>query len=103
MLHPVITNLNYGIDEQNIDSVNDTKEKAGANDAKVGANDAKIGANSEKQKNKLIKKMIENPKITQNELAITLGVSRRTVQRMIEELVKENKVMRLTYCISQKL
>ena len=96
MLHPVITNLNYGIDEQNIDSVNDTKEKAGANDAKVGAN-------SEKQKNKLIKKMIENPKITQNELAITLGVSRRTVQRMIEELVKENKVMRLTYCISRKL
>ena len=39
--------------------------------------------------------MIENPKITQNELAITLGVSRRTVQRMIEELVKENKVIRV--------
>lgn len=84
----VIPNLNYGIDEQNIDSVNDVKEK-------VGTNDAKIGVNSEKQKNKMIRKMIENPKITQNELAITLGVSKRTVQRTIEELVKENKVIRV--------
>ena len=39
--------------------------------------------------------MIENPKITQNELASTLGVLRRTVQRMVEELVKENKVIRV--------
>lgn len=91
----VMPNLNYGIDEQNIDSVNDASEKVGANDAKVGANDAKVGINSEKQKNKLIKKMIENPKITQNELAIALGISRRTVQRIMEELVKENKVVRV--------
>lgn len=34
----VMPNLNYGIDEQNIDSVNDVKEKVGANDAKVGTN-----------------------------------------------------------------
>lgn len=87
----VLPNLNYGVDEQNVESIGDTKEISGANDAKVGANDA----NMENQMNILIKKMIENPQITQNELASELGVSRRTVQRMIEKLVSDAKIIRV--------
>ena len=51
----------------------------------VGADDA----NMENQIDILMKKMIENSQITQNKLASELGVSRRTVQRMIEKLVIE--------------
>lgn len=87
----VLPNLNYGVDEQNVESIGDTKEISGANDAKVGANDA----NMENQMDILIKKMIENPQITQNELASELGVSRRTVQRMIEKLVSDAKIIRV--------
>lgn len=39
--------------------------------------------------------MNENPQITQNELASELGVSRRTVQRMIEKLVSDAKIIRV--------
>lgn len=87
----VMPNLNYGVDEQNVEFINDTKEISGANDAKVGANDA----NMENQMDILIKKMIENPQITQNELASELGVSRRTVQRIIEKLVSDTKIIRV--------
>ena len=48
----VLSNLNYGVDEQNVESIGDTKEISGANDAKVGANDA----NMENQMDILIKK-----------------------------------------------
>lgn len=84
-------NLNYGVDEQNVEFINDTKEISGANDAKVGANDA----NMKNQIDILMKKMIENPQITQNELASELGVSRRTVQRMIEKLVSDSKIIKV--------
>lgn len=47
----VLPNLNYGVDEQNVESIGDTKEISGANDAKVGANDA----NMENQMDILIK------------------------------------------------
>ena len=87
----VLPNLNYGVDEQNVESIGDTKEFSGANDAKVGANDA----NMENQMDVLIKKIIENPQITQNELASELGVSRRTVQRMIEKFVSDAKIIRV--------
>lgn len=80
----VLPNLNYGVDEQNVESIGDTKEFSGANDA-----------NMENQMDILIKKMIENPQITQNELASELGVSRRTVQRMIEKLVSDAKIIRV--------
>ena len=87
----VLPNLNYGVDELNVEFINDTKEISGANDAKVGANDA----NMENQMDILMKKMIENPQITQNELASELGVSRRTVQRIIEKLVSDAKIIRV--------
>ncbi len=87
----VLPNLNYGVDEQNVESISDMKEISGANDAKVGANDA----NTENQKDTLLKIMIENPRITQNEMASVLGISKRTVQRMIEALVGEAKVIRV--------
>ena len=87
----VMPNLNYGVDEHNVEFINDTKEISGANDAKVGANDA----NMENQIDILMKKMIENPQITQNKLASELGVSRRTVQRMIEKLVSDAKIIRV--------
>lgn len=80
----VLPNLNYGVDEQNVESIGDTKEFSGANDA-----------NMENQMDILIKKMIKNPQITQNELASELGVSRRTVQRMIEKLVSDAKIIRV--------
>lgn len=87
----VLPNLNYGVVEQNVESISDLKEISGANDAKVGANDA----NTENQKDTLLKIMIENPRITQNEMASVLGISKRTVQRMIEALVEEAKVIRV--------
>ncbi|MBQ2982425.1 MAG: putative DNA binding domain-containing protein [Lachnospiraceae bacterium] len=87
----VLPNLNYGVDEHNVEFINDTKEISGANDAKVGADDA----NMENQIDILMKKMIENPQITQNKLASELGVSRRTVQRMIEKLVSDAKIIRV--------
>lgn len=87
----VLPNLNYAVDEQNVESISDIKEISGANDAKVGANDA----NTENQKDTLLKIMIENPRITQNEMASVLGISKRTVQRMIEALVEEAKVIRV--------
>ena len=77
-------NLNYGVDEQNVEFINDTKEISGANDA-----------NMKNQIDILMKKMIENPQITQNELASELGVSRRTVQRMIEKLVSDSKIIKV--------
>lgn len=87
----VLPNLNFGVVEQNVESISDLKEISGANDAKVGANDA----NTENQKDTLLKIMIENPRITQNEMASVLGISKRTVQRMIEALVEEAKVIRV--------
>ena len=39
--------------------------------------------------------MIDNPRITQNEMASVLGISKRTVQRTIEALVGEAKVIRV--------
>ena len=87
----VLPNLNYGVDEQNVEFINDMKEISGANDAKVGANDA----NTENQKDTLLIIMIENPRITQNEMASVLGVSKRTIQRMIEALVEDDKVIRV--------
>ena len=65
-------NLNYGVDEQVVESISDMEKDSGANDAKVGANDT----NMEKNIDILLERMIENPQITQNELASKLGVSR---------------------------
>ena len=84
-------NLNYGVDEQVVESISDMEKDSGANDAKVGANDT----NMEKNIDILLERMIENPQITQNELASKLGVSRRTVQRMIEKLVSDAKIIRV--------
>ena len=87
----IMPNLNYGVDEQVVESISDMEKDSGANDAKVGANDA----NMEKNIDILLKRMIENPQITQNELASKLGISRRTVQRMIEKLVSDAKIIRV--------
>ena len=84
----VMPNLNYNA-------------KTGINnmdDAKVDANDAKVDANDIKNKqvsNQLLELMKDNSKITQSELADSLGISRRTVQRITEELVKNNKIVRV--------
>lgn len=82
-------NLNYGIEMKNQDDIN-AKTK---NDvAKVVA---KNGVKMDMQKNKVIESIQENSRITQSDLAAILGVSKRTVQRITEELVKENKIARV--------
>lgn len=65
------------------------------NDANSDANDADFGANSKKNKKLLIDNIKKRPTITQNELAEILSLSRRTVQRIIKELVNENKIKRV--------
>lgn len=88
----VMPNLNYGTVEEKEAFISEMKEKNGANDAKNGA---KVGTKKENAKNEIIERIKENPQITQNELATELGVSRRTVQRMLEDLIKNNRVVRV--------
>ena len=84
----VMPNLNYGITEPEDMNV----VKAGAN---AGANDADRGANDEDVLNQLITNIRLKPEVTQNELAEMLSLSRRTVQRMMKELINENKIVRV--------
>lgn len=67
----------------------------GTNDANSDANDADFGADSKKNKKLLIDNIKKRPTITQNELAEILSLSRRTVQRIIKELMNENKIKRV--------
>lgn len=61
-----------------------------------GANcDAKNCANYENVKEQLIKNVRNNPNITQTELAGILSLSRRTIQRIMGELIDENKIVRV--------
>lgn len=85
----IMPNLNYGIEMQNQDDINAKTEN---NVAKVVA---KNGVKMDMQKNKVIESIQENSRITQSDLATILGVSKRTVQRITEELVKENKIARV--------
>ena len=70
-------------------------DKDGANVAKDDANGIKNVAKTEDTKNQICEIMKDNSKITQKELADRLSVSKRTVQRMIESLVREDKVIRV--------
>lgn len=88
----VMPNLNYGVTNQETKLISD---KDGANVAKDDANGIKNVAKTEDTKNQICEIMKDNSKITQKELADRLGVSKRTVQRMIESLVREDKVIRV--------
>lgn len=88
----VMPNLNYGVTNQETKLISD---KDGANVAKDDANGIKNVAKTEDTKNQICEIMKDNSKITQKELADRLGVSKRTVQRMIESLVWEDKVIRV--------
>ena len=85
----IMPNLNYGIETQKNVDFSATKE------SNVAKNVANNGTKTEMQKNKLIESIKENSRITQNELADILGVSKRTVQRITEELVNEHKIIRV--------
>lgn len=85
----VMPNLNYGVNSRGKNNISDNDS---ADDAKVGANN---GAKPEDTTKKLIEIIRDNSKVTQVELADGLGVSRRTVQRMIEELVQKNRILRV--------
>ena len=88
----VMPNLNYGVTNQETKLISD---KDGANVAKDDANGIKNVAKTEDTKNQICEIMKDNSKITQKELTDRLGVSKRTVQRMIESLVREDKVIRV--------
>lgn len=77
----MMPNLNYGIME--IDN---------SNGAKVDANN---GAKYKNTKEQLIAEIRQRPNITQTELSGILSLSRRTVQRMMKELINENKIARV--------
>lgn len=85
----VMPNLNYGVIAREASLISD---KDGTGGAKNGAkDDAKI-----KEKRMQLIEIIKNDsKVTQMELADRLDVSRRTVQRMIEALVQDNKIRRI--------
>ena len=57
----VLPNLNYGVDEQNVETVDVAKD---VSDVKIGANDAKDGANIENQKDTLLKIILQNRQIS---------------------------------------
>jgi predicted HTH transcriptional regulator len=78
-----LKNLNYGVKEADNDAKNESKE---AN------NDAK---SKTEIKNTILKNISDNPTITQKELEMILGVSRSTVQRIMEELNKAGKIRRI--------
>lgn len=85
----VMPNLNYGVIAREASLISD---KDGTGGAKNGAkDDAKI-----KEKRMQLIEIIKNDsKVTQMEMADRLDVSRRTVQRMIEALVQDNKIRRI--------
>lgn len=63
-----------------------------SNGAKVDVNN---GAKYENTKEQLIAEIRQRPNITQTELSGILSLSRRTVQRMMKELINENKIARV--------
>ena len=85
----VMPNLNYGIAEINdIGTISD--------DANRGANrGANRDANYEEIKDTLIANIRQNPNITQIELSSLLSLSKRTIQRIMRELVDENEIVRI--------
>lgn len=81
-----LLNLNYGINEA----------KKAKNEAKEAKNEAKNGTDEVKDiETKLLKILKENPSITQKELASVVGVSRSSIQRIMEELIKRRKLQRI--------
>ena len=63
-----------------------------SNGAKVDANN---GAKYKNTKEQLIAEIRQRPNIIQTELSGILSLSRRTVQRMMKELINENKIARV--------
>lgn len=63
-----------------------------SNGARVDANN---GAKYKNTKEQLIAEIRQRPNITQTELSGILSLSRRTVQRMMKELINENKIARV--------
>ena len=75
-------NLNYGVNE--------------ANEAKNEANEAKnVTGKIQDIEILLLNILRENPNVTQKELARITGVSRSTIQRLMEEMIKEKKLLRI--------
>lgn len=83
-----LMNLNYGVSER-------AKSKV---DAKIGANGAKTDAKTIETKEieeRLLDYLRENPNLTQTELANMTGIPRRTLQRIMKELVKDKRLQRI--------
>ena len=77
-----LMNLNYGVNE--------------ANEAKNEANEAKnVTGKIQDIEILLLNILRENPNVTQKELARITGVSRSTIQRLMEEMIKEKKLLRI--------
>lgn len=81
----VMPNLNYELKDNKQNDANDAK-----NDAESDANIYKIL----NRKKKLIEIIKQDPSITQIKMANTLGISRRTVQRLIKELIEDGIIIR---------
>ena len=69
----------------------------GADDANSSANDANHDANIEPDtlQGKILNAIKSDPKITQSNLAIELKVSRRTVQRVMAEMIRKGQIERI--------
>jgi predicted HTH transcriptional regulator len=78
-----LKNLNYGVNEANNEAKSESKK---AN------NEAK---STDEVKNIILNAIADNPNITQKELERISGVSRSTVQRIMEELTKIGKIRRI--------
>ncbi|MGN0414131.1 MAG: ATP-binding protein [Agathobacter sp.] len=77
-----LMNLNYGVNE--------------ANEAKNEANEAKnVTGKIQDIEILLLNILRENSNVIQKELARITGVSRSTIQRLMEEMIKEKKLLRI--------
>ena len=82
---------------------NEAKEaKNEANRSNNEANDSKCSANraihvgcEESLSTRIIKIITNNPKISQQRLAIETGVARSTIQRYMGQMVKEGRIQRI--------
>ena len=93
----ILKNLNFKNDVLNDknDVLNDKNDVLNdKNDVLNDKNDVLNDIKSKKEGN-ILKEILRRPQITQKELAIQIGASIATVQRIIKKLIKEGKLVRM--------
>ena len=91
-----VNDKNVGVNDKNA-GVND--KNVGVNDKNVGVNDKNVGVNDknagEKTPEKVLTLIYENNGITVNEIAKILKKNPRSIERAIQKLKQNNKIIRI--------